>query len=117
MDNYTSIKNILIDNEINKRVKDYSKELTKDLGKGFNFSSLARMRKFYLLIEKLATVSQHLSYGHYVELLPYSDINKVKYYINIVEKQNLSIRELRKKIKSDEYERIPEKNKKKLKNK
>lgn len=99
MDYYTSIKNILIDNEINKRVKDYSKnknelqnyydvgkilyeagnhygdgiiknyskELTKDLGKGFTFSSLTRMRKFYLLIEKLATVSQHLSYGHYVD--------------------------------------------------
>ena len=85
-----------------------SKRLTNELGKGYTFTSLTRMKKFYLLIEKLATVSQHLSYGHYVELLPYDDINKINYYIDIIEKQNLSIRQLREKIKSKEYERLPE---------
>ena len=64
------------------------------------------MRKFYNLAEKLATVSQQLSYGHYIELLPYDDINKIKYYIRIIENQNLSIRQLREKIKSNEYERL-----------
>ena len=48
-------------------IKEYSKRLTKDLGKGFTFTSLTRMRKFFILIEKLATVSQLLSYGHYIE--------------------------------------------------
>ena len=38
------------------------------------------MKKFYNLIEKVATLSPYLSYGHYVELLPYEDINKVKNY-------------------------------------
>ena len=67
-----------------------------------------------MLIEKLATVSQYLTYGHYVELLPYDDINKIRYYIEIVEEQNLSIRKLRERIKNKEYERLPEKTKKKL---
>ena len=87
-------------------IKEYSKRLTRELGKGYTFSSLTRMRKLYILLQKLATVSQHLSYGHYIELLPYEDINKVKYYIKLTEKYNLSIRELRVRIKSNEYEKL-----------
>ena len=54
------------------------------------------MKKFYNLIEKLATVSQHLSYGHYVELLPYSDIDKINYYIKITEEEFIDKRIKRK---------------------
>jgi len=49
------------------------------------------MRKFYILIEKVATLSPNLTYSHYVELLPYEDLNKIKYYIKITEEQNLTI--------------------------
>ena len=35
------------------------------------------MKKFNKLIEKLATMSQQLTYGHYVELLPINDINEI----------------------------------------
>ena len=147
MNYYDEIKNELINNEITKKVKnysknksdlttyynvgkllaeagkhygegiikEYSKRLTNEFGKGYTFTSLTRMKKFYNLIEKLATASQHLSYGHYVELLPYSDIDKINYYIKITEEENLSVRELRKKIKSNEYERLDEETKKKLK--
>ena len=146
MNYYNEIKNELINNEINRRVKnylinksdlntyynvgkilseagkhygegiikEYSKRLTNDLGKGYTFTALTRMRKLFMLLEKLATVSQQLTYGHYVELLPYEDINKVKYYIKIIEEQNLSIRQLRDRIKSNEYERLPEETKNKL---
>ena len=96
-------------------IKEYSKKLTNEFGKGYTFTSLTRMKKFYNLIEKLATVSQHLSYGHYVELLPYDDIDKINYYIKITEEENLSIRELREKIKNNEYERLDEETKTKLK--
>ena len=96
-------------------IKEYSKKLTNEFGKGYTFTSLTRMKKFYNLIEILATVSQHLSYGHYVELLPYDDIDKINYYIKITEEENLSIRELREKIKNNEYERLDEETKKKLK--
>ena len=95
-------------------IKEYSKKLTIDIGHGYTFTALTRMRKLFLLLEKLATVSQHLTYSHYVELLPYNDIEKVKYYIKIIENQNLSVRELREKIKSNEYERLPEEAKYKL---
>ena len=42
---------------------------------------------------------------------------KIKYYIMIAEKQNLSIRQLRNKIKNNEYERLDENTKLKLINK
>lgn len=95
-------------------IKEYSVKLTRELGKGYTFTALTRMRKFFLLQEKLATVSQQLTYGHYVEVLPLNNIDEIKYYLMISEQQSLSIRELRKKIKSKEYERLPKETKNKL---
>ena len=146
MNYYREIKEELINNEITKRVKDYSKnrsdlntyynvgkllseagkhygegiikeysnKLTSELGKGYNSASLKRMRQFYLIIEKGATVSHLLTWSHYTELLPVNDINKINYYIKIIEQQNLSVRELRERIKNQEYERLDEKTKEKL---
>ena len=93
----------------NKLIKEYSENLTKELGKGYTYTSLTRMRQFYLLNQKLATVSQqffNITWSHYTELLKLNNINEVKYYINIINTQNLSVRELRERIKSHEYERI-----------
>ena len=95
---YNEIKNELINNEVYKRVKDYSKRLTKELGKRYTFTALSRMRQFYLLSEKVATMSQQLSWSHYVELISFNDINEINYYINTTEKYNLSVRQLREKI-------------------
>ena len=67
--------------------------------------------------QKVPTVSAKLSWSHYDELLKLTDENIINYYIKISEEQNLSVRELRKKIKSNEYERLDEETKKKLKNK
>ena len=52
-----------------------------------------------------------------MELLPIEDINEINYYIKIAENQNLSVRELRLKIKNNEYERLSDKTKLKLINK
>ena len=90
----------------NRLIKEYSLKLTKELGKGYNSSSLKRMRKFYILIQKGATVSHQLTWSHYVEIIKLNDVQKIKYYIYICETQNLSVRELRDKLKSNEYERI-----------
>ena len=95
-------------------IKEYSKKLTIDLNIRYDSSSLNKMRKFYNLIEKMATVSPILSYSHYIELLPYNDINKINYYVDIVEKQKISVRQLRERIKNKEYERLPEETKIKL---
>ena len=64
------------------------------------------MRQFYLLYKKVATLSQQLTWSHYVEILKIDNLDKLKYYIYITSKLNLSVRELREKIKSNEYERI-----------
>ena len=95
-------------------IKEYSKKLTNELGKGYGVSNLKRFRQFYLMIEKGATLSHLLTWSHYVELLTIKDINKLIYYINITISQNLSKRELRNKIKNKEYERLDEKTKNKL---
>ncbi len=62
-------------------------------------------------------MSHQLSWSHYCELLPVNSIDKINYYIKITEEQNLSVRELRTKIKNNEYERLDESTKKKLKEK
>ena len=90
----------------NKLIKEYSGKLTKELGKGHTYTDLSRMRQFYLLCKKLAAVPQQLTWSHYKELLPLKDINAIKYYIYICEKQNIPYRELGRRIKSKEYERI-----------
>ena len=146
MNYYEEIKNELINNEINKKVKmyssnrnilntyynvgkmlseagkhygekiigTYSKKLTNELGKGYTISNLKRFRQFYNIIEKGATLSHQLSWGHYSELIPLSNIKIINYYIYIIETHRLSIRMLRSKIKSKEYERLPEETKNKL---
>ena len=145
MNYYEEIKEKLIDNEITKRVKDYSKnksdlqtyyivgkllseagkhygesiikeyseKLLFDLGKKYTYTFLSRMRQFYNKFKNVATLSQYLTYSHYIELLPY-DLDKIQYYIKIIEQQNLSVRQLRDRIKSNEYERLSEETKIKL---
>ncbi len=146
---YDEIKNELVNNEITKKVKDYSKnrsdlityynvgkllsEAGKHYGEGiikeyskrltnefetkFGITLLKRIRQFYIVIEKGATMSHQLSWSHYCELLPVNSIDKINYYIKITKEQNLSIRELRTKIKNNEYERLDESTKEKLKEK
>ena len=58
-----------------------------------------------------------MSWSHYKELLSISDINEINYYINITERYNLSVRELREKIKNKEYQRLDDNTKLKLINK
>ena len=57
-----------------------------------------------MLIEKVTTVSQKLTYSHYVELLSLSNVEEINYYIMISNELNLSVRQLREKIKSKEYD-------------
>ena len=47
-------------------------------------------------------------------MLKFDDINKLNYYIELCIKNNLSVRELRNKIKNNEYERLDNKTKLKL---
>ena len=90
----------------NKLIKEYSEKLTKELGKGYTVSNLRKMRQFYLLFKKHSTLSSELSWSHYSELIHISDNTERNYYLSISKKLNLSVRELRARIKSKEYERV-----------
>ena len=59
-------------------------------------------------------MSHQLTWSHYCGLLKFDDVGKINYYIKITEDYNLSVRELREKIKSNEYERLDTKTKEKL---
>ena len=145
MNYYNEIKNELINNEVHKKVKDYSKNrsdlntyykvgkmlseagkhygegiikeysrrLTLEVGKGYTQSRLRYFRRFYDVFSKCPTLSDELTYSHYCEII-WLDENQINYYIKISIEQNLSVRQLRQKIKNKEYERLPEETKNKL---
>ena len=95
-------------------IKEYSKRLTIEFGKGYSKRNLWLMLKFYELKEKMQTLSAQLSWSHYCELLSLKTIEEIMYYTKITELNNLSVRQLRNKIKNNEYIRLPEETKNKL---
>ena len=150
MNYYDEIKNRLINNEVYKKVKDYSKNkndletyyeigrllieaqggekrakygdglikeysrrLQKEVGKKYTYTVLTRMRQLYLLFANVAPSAQ-LSWSHYQELLPLKDKNEINYYIEQSINYNLSKRQLRERIKSNEYKRLPLESKNKI---
>ena len=154
MNYYENIKEILINNEITKKVKDYSKnrsdlesyynvgkllieaqggeerakygnglikeyalKLKKEVGKQYNERTLRRMRQFYILFKNMnwSTLSTNLSISHYVELLNINNKDEIEYYLTI--SRNITVRQLRDKIKSHEYDRLSKETKNKLINK
>ena len=130
MNYYNEIKTELINNEITKKAKDYSKnktdlntyynvgkllseagkhygegiikeyskKLTTELGRKYSISSLKSMRKFYKF-QKSQTLSDQLTWSHYIELLSLNKTEKINYYIQVTENNNLSVRDLRKNLK------------------
>ena len=55
-----------------------------------------------------------MSYTHYKVLLSIKEDNKIDYYIKMSIEQNLSVRQLRERIKNKEYERLDNSTKNKL---
>ena len=136
MNYYNKIKKELVNNEIYKKVKDYSKnksdlktyynvgkllseagkhygesiiknyskKLSVELGKGYSWRNLYNMKLYYLKFKDdkiLQTLSAKLTWSHISELIKYDDTNKIYYYINIINNYSLSVRELREKIKNN----------------
>ena len=114
---YLEVGKLLKDADIkygNKVIKDYSNRLTIKFGKKYTTSLLYKIKQFYNIIEKVPTLSGKLTWSHWYEMLPINDINKIIYYVNQCEINNIDVRGLRSKIKSKEYERLPEDTKTKL---
>ncbi|MBP3461072.1 MAG: DUF1016 family protein [Bacilli bacterium] len=97
-------------------IKQYSKNLMLEVGKKYNERTLYGMRKFYEVFsnEKLNPLGSKLSWSHYRELITIKNIDEIIYYIYICEKNNLSKRQLQKRIKNHEYDRLSDKTKNKL---
>lgn len=79
-------------------IKEYSLKLSKEIGRKYNITTLKRMRQFYLIIGKGATLWHQLSWSHYRELLPLKDINEINYYVKITIEQCQKIYQLQKKV-------------------
>ena len=118
MKTYLEVGELLknVDTKYGKSViKDYSKKLTIKFGNKYSTSLLYKIKQFYGIIEKVPTLSGKLTWSHWYEMLSFEDINKIYYYVNQCETYNLDVRELRKRIKSNEYERLPVDTRSKLK--
>lgn len=87
-------------------LKELSKELTNEFGKGFSRSNLQNMRAFYLAYPKCQTVSGKLSWSHYCELLSISDADKRSFYEKEAVNSGWSVRELKRQISTSLYERL-----------
>ena len=87
-------------------LRELSKELTREFGKGFSRSNLQNMRAFYLAYEKCQTVSGKLSWSHYCELLSITAENKRSFYEKESINSGWSVRELKRQIDSSLYERL-----------
>ena len=87
-------------------LKSLSKELTRELGKGFSVSNLQYMRRFYIEYENQQTLSVKLSWSHYCELLNISNQHARLFYQQESINSNWSVRELKRQIDTSLFERL-----------
>jgi predicted nuclease of restriction endonuclease-like (RecB) superfamily len=87
-------------------IKQLSKELTSEFGKGFSRSNLQNMRLFYLSYENCQSVTGKLSWTHYCELLIITDKDKRSFYEREAINSKWSVREMKRQIETSLYERL-----------
>jgi predicted nuclease of restriction endonuclease-like (RecB) superfamily len=83
-----------------------SRDLTVKYGKGFSRSNLTYMRKFYISFPKSETLSHKLSWSHYFEILKAEDPMELHFYAKECEKENWSVRELKRQMNSMLFHRL-----------
>lgn len=85
-----------------------SKELADEYGKGYTLSGLSRMVAFAQEFPDraiVATLSQQLSWSHFIEIIPLQDCLKRDFYAEMCRVERWSVRTLRMKIAGMFYER------------
>ncbi|MDK2808152.1 MAG: hypothetical protein PWP24_887 [Clostridiales bacterium] len=87
-------------------LKQLSKELKSEFGKGFSRSNLQNMRLFYLSYENCQSVTGKLSWTHYCELLIITDKDKRSFYEREAINSKWSVREMKRQIETSLYERL-----------
>jgi len=83
-----------------------SKDLALSHGKGFSLSNVKRMRQFYLVFPNGATVSHHLGWSIYVELLKIDNALERSFYEQQTIIENWNVRELIRQKKSSLFLRL-----------
>jgi len=85
-----------------------SQLLMQEFGKGFTISGLSRLLNFYKLFSKneiVATLSQQLSWSHFVVLIAIKHDLQREFYTQLSIKEHWSVRTLRDRVDSMLYER------------
>jgi predicted nuclease of restriction endonuclease-like (RecB) superfamily len=114
---YWNIGRLIIEKENSSQIDEkssrqliieLSKELTFLVGRGFSRSNLTYMRLFYQNDPNSSgvTLSHHLSWGHYYELLKIDDKLERTFYQNQIQKEQWSIREFRRTKASALFQRL-----------
>ena len=89
-------------------IKELSKVLTIEFGRGFSSRNIFQMRQFYLAYQKVQTVSAQfkLSWSHYLKLMRIDDADERRFYEIEAGKNNWSFRELQRQYDSALYTRL-----------
>jgi len=100
------LSNISDDATARMFILELSKTLSDEIGKGFSRSNLYNMRSLYLAYPDVQTLSGHLSWSHYCELLAVSDLTARGFYEHECLNSRWSVRELRRQIDSSLFHRL-----------
>ncbi len=87
-------------------LKELSKQMTRDFGKGFTVANLKNMRQFYLTFSNGYALRSELSWTHYRLLMRVENENARQFYLDESIKSNWSTRQLERQINSFFYERL-----------
>ncbi|MCJ8153726.1 PDDEXK nuclease domain-containing protein [Chryseobacterium sp. SSA4.19] len=89
-------------------LKNLSKKLTLEFGKGFDESNLRNMRTFYHSSPICDALRHELSWTHYRLLIRLNNSDKMNYYLNESVQNNWNYTDLKRQINSLAYERVLE---------
>jgi predicted nuclease of restriction endonuclease-like (RecB) superfamily len=89
-------------------LKNLSKKLSLEFGKGFDESNLRNMRSFYQAFPICDALRHELSWTHYRLVIRLDHPHKMNYYINEAVQNNWNYRDLKRQINSLAYERVLE---------
>ncbi len=90
-------------------IRNLSRELGNEFGKGFSVANLKNFRQFYMTFpeeEKSYAVCSQLNWSHIRLIMRLDNIDERDYYITESREQNWSVRQLERNIKSGYFQRL-----------
>ena len=87
-------------------IKELSRKLGCDYGKGFSATNIKNMRQLYLFFPTKNKLRPELSWSHYLQLCRVENKNARQFYLNEAVATGWSVRELERQIASLVFERL-----------